>query len=295
MLYDFNLNRCCACPRQCGADRTKEKGFCGLGDKIRIARAAPHYWEEPCISGQNGSGTVFFSGCNLGCAFCQNYEISSGCFGKDVSETRFREILFELKSKGVHNINLVTATPQLPLILPVLSEVKEQLFIPVVYNTGGYEKKTTVEALQDIVDVWLPDMKFFDPDVALKFADAPDYPLIALDAIEKMLENAGNIVIEDGLIKSGVIVRHLVLPGYRKDSINVLKSLSDRFGTKGYYLSLMSQYTPNKSKGTPVRRLTSYEYESVKDVALSLGFEGYFQEKSSAKEEYVPPFDLEGV
>ncbi len=295
MPFDFDLKCCRACPRECGAERTVSAGFCGIGDKIRLAKVMAHFWEEPCISGKNGSGAVFFSGCSLGCLFCQNRVISSGLRGTDISAERFEEIILGLQEKGVHNINLVTASHQLSLIYSSLEKLRPKLNIPIVWNCGGYEKAGIIGALGKIVDIWLPDVKFFSPGLADKYCSAPDYPEIAFDAVGKMLELTGKTVIEDGLMKRGVIVRHLVVPGSRKDSEAVLRELAARFGTEGYLLSLMAQYTPNGVEGTPDRRITTYEYESVKEVALSLGFDGYFQEKSSAKEEYTPEFDMEGV
>lgn len=290
----FDITACRACPRRCGADRTKTVGFCGIGDRIKIARAAPHLWEEPCISGTRGSGAIFFSGCSLGCVFCQNKEISRGIGGCEITAERFAEICFELRSAGVHNINLVTPSHQLPLILPTLREIKKTIGIPIVCNCGGYESPEALSAMRGIVDIYLPDFKFHDPALSEKYAHAKDYPQIAEEAIVEMARQTGRPTFDkDGLLRRGTLVRHLVLPGHRDDSINALGRLRELFAPDEILLSLMSQYTPVGDG--PSRRLTTFEYRSVANVALELGFEGYFQERSSAKEEYTPSFDLTGV
>lgn len=295
MLPDFDPASCTLCPRKCGADRRTGKGVCGGDLSIRIARAAPHFWEEPCISGTRGSGTIFFSGCSLSCLFCQNRTISHGNFGKVVTPRRLEEICLELAEKGVHNLNLVTADHQLPMILPVLMGVKEKVNLPIVWNCGGYESPGMIAALRGIVDVWLPDLKFWDPDLSRRYTGCNDYFPTALGAIRQMADQVGKPRFSDGMLTSGVMVRHLVLPGCRKDSLKLLSCLFESFAPDEILLSLMSQYTPNGVPGTPDRRLTTFEYQSVAEYAETLGFEGYFQEKSSAKEEYTPPFDLEGI
>lgn len=290
----FDITACRACPRRCGVDRTKTVGFCGIGDRIKIARAAPHLWEEPCISGTRGSGAIFFSGCSLGCVFCQNKEISRRGGGCEITAERFAEICFELRSAGVHNINLVTPSHQLPLILPVLREIKKTIGIPIVCNCGGYESLEALSAMRGIVDIYLPDFKFYDPALSEKYAHAKDYPKIAEEAIVEMARQTGRPTFDkDGLLERGTLVRHLVLPGHRDDSINTLRRLRELFAPDEILLSLMSQYTPTGDG--PSRRLTTFEYRSVANVALELGFEGYFQERSSAKDEYTPNFDLTGV
>ncbi len=293
-MYSDMLRHCTFCPRRCGADRTVSVGICGVGDKIKIARAALHFWEEPCISGTRGSGTIFFSGCSLGCVFCQNKKISTGCFGTDITADRFREICFELKAAGAHNINLVTADHQLPLILPILSDIKDELTVPIVFNCSGYESPEMLSALDGIVDVYLPDFKFYDDTLSEKYADAPRYREVAEKAISEMARQTGKPTFSDGILVKGTLVRHLVLPGHRNDSIKVIKRLAEMFDSTEILVSLMSQYTPTGGGG-PSRRLTTFEYESVAAVLEKAGFCGYFQEKSSAKEEYTPPFDLEGV
>ena len=296
----MNLKNCDLCPRNCGVDRTKNVGFCGATDKIKAARAALHFWEEPCISGTRGSGTVFFSGCNLICSYCQNYNISQGSYGKEIPPERLSEIFLELQSQGAHNINLVTPTPYLPQIIRAIDLVKHKIHIPFVFNMGGYEKPETIEILKDYADIFLTDVKYKSPDLAQRYSKAGDYFEYSIAALDKMLSLCGKpFVDENGIMQSGVIVRHLVLPGCRKDSFDVLKCLKDRFGTDCFTLSLMSQYTPNGHlENFPEinRRITSFEYNSVIDEALKLGFDtAYVQEKSSAKEEYTPPFDLTGI
>lgn len=290
----FDITACRACPRHCGVDRTRTVGFCGVGDKIKIARAAPHFWEEPCISGKGGSGAIFFSGCSLGCIFCQNKEISRGGFGVEIEAERFAEICFELKTAGVSNINLVTPSHQLPLILPTLRKIKKDLGIPIVCNCGGYESPEALAAMCGVVDIYLPDFKFYDPALAEKYAHAKDYPQIAEAAIREMARQTGTPTFDkDGMLIRGTIVRHLVIPGHRENSIKVIRRLGEIFSSDDILLSLMSQYTPT-GEG-PSRRLTTFEYRSVADVATEIGFKGYFQERSSAKEEYTPSFDLTGV
>ena len=292
---NFDMKNCTLCPRRCGADRTVSVGVCGIGDRIRVARAALHMWEEPCISGTRGSGAVFFSGCAMKCSFCQNLPISGGCYGADITESRFEEILFELKDAGAHNINLVTASHQLPLIIGTLEKVKKSLGIPIVYNCGGYESPEQLAMLCGIVDVYLPDFKFFGADIAEKYASAPDYREVAERAVAEMVRQTGKCVIENGLLVKGTMVRHLILPGHRDDSKKIVDRLAELFPNREIMLSLMSQYTPVKGGGGPSRRLTTFEYRSVAELVEKYGFDGYFQERSSAKEEYTPPFDLSGV
>lgn len=292
----MDIKNCNLCPRRCGVDRTHGVGFCGIGDKIVVSRAAHHYWEEPCISGSRGAGAIFFSGCSLSCSFCQNKDISRGGHGSAVSPERFAEICFELKATGVHNIELVTASHQIPMIVPTLAEIKKELELPIAWNCGGYESLEALEALCNLVDIYMPDFKFFDPEIAARYAHAPDYPAVAEAAICEMVRQTGSPVFDkDGLLTRGTLVRHLVLPGHRADSIKIIRRLSEIFDPKEILLSLMSQYTPPKDGTEPSRRLTTFEYESVANVALAAGFEGYFQERSSAKEEYTPDFDLTGV
>ena len=291
----LSASPCNLCPRMCGAERNVQPGFCGCGNRIKIARAALHFWEEPCISGSRGSGAVFFSGCTLRCGFCQNYRISSGGYGREISVERLGEIFLELQEQGAHNINLVTATQYLPWVLRALDRAKPHLNIPVVYNCGGYERTETVEALKGYVDIYLPDFKYYSREMSLKYSAAGDYFPVAAKAVRAMIAQTGAPVFEGGLLKKGVVIRHLVLPGGRKDSMNILQWISENLPQGRFLLSLMSQYTPN-GRGGPARRITSFEYGTVVEEALRLGLtEGFMQEKSSAKEEYTPPFDLKGV
>lgn len=297
MKYDFT--KCELCPRKCATDRTNGVGFCGEGVKLRAAKAYLHKWEEPCLSGENGSGTVFFSGCSLKCVFCQNYKISSENFGTAISEERLGEIFLELQAKGAHNINLVSPTHFVPQIISALDSVKGKLAIPVVYNTGGYERTETLKMLDGYIDVYLPDFKYYDNELAKKYSAAGNYFEVVCAAVDEMLRQVGAVQLdENGIIKKGVIIRHLTLPNHRHDSIAVLEEIARRWGTSDILLSLMSQYTPfYKSGDFPEisRRISTFEYNFVLKRAGELGFNGFMQEKSSAKEEYTPDFDLDGI
>ncbi len=295
---DFEVTRCRLCPRACGADRTASPGLCGGTDGIVAARAALHFWEEPCISGTKGSGTVFFSGCHLHCRFCQNHSISAEPEGKRITPARLAEIFLSLQAQGAHNINLVTGSHVLPWILEALDLCRDSLRIPVVYNCGGYETVESIRALEGYVDIFLPDFKFFDAQTARNFANAPDYPEVAQAALSEMLRKAGTPALRDGIMERGVIVRHLVLPGHRKESIALLTHLAERFGTEAFLLSLMAQYTPMQHDACYPelnRRITKMEYNAVMNAAVSLGFQGFFQDKTSASAEYTPDFDLSGL
>lgn len=295
----FDIRKCGLCPRKCGADRTKKAGFCGGGEKVKIARAALHYWEEPCISGEKGSGTVFFSGCPLKCCFCQNFDISAENFGREISTERLGKIFLELQEKGAHNINLVNPTHYVPWIIEALDLVREKLKIPVVYNSGGYETEETLRMIDGYVDIYLPDMKYMSNEISAKYSGAGDYFQIASKALKIMLEQVGKPVFgDDGMLRKGVIVRHLTLPNCRRDSIAVVKWLEENFSPDEILISLMSQYTPfYNSKNFPEinRRISTFEYNAVLSAVEQTGFKGFMQEKSSAKEEYTPVFDLEGV
>lgn len=294
MLYD--PKKCSLCPRNCGADRTKGQGYCKVSDELTVARCAPHFWEEPCISGKNGSGAVFFSGCSMGCVFCQNIAISRGKVGEKISVSRFKEICFELKSLGVHNINLVTPSHFAHILAPALADIRDELAIPVICNCSGYESDEILDLLLPVVDVFLPDLKFFSPEVSKKYANCDNYFEVAIHAVKRMVQKTGKPVFdENGLIQKGTIVRHLVLPGHRKDSLEIIKSLADNFERDEILVSLMSQYVTNGAQGAPSRRLTTFEYESVAKEVEKLGFFGYFQEISSAKVDFIPEFDLKGV
>lgn len=296
MNYDFTS--CKLCPRKCGADRVNGVGFCGVGDKLRVAKAYLHMWEEPCLSGTNGSGTVFFSGCNLRCRFCQNYKISAESFGAEINAERLGEIFSELQDKGAHNINLVTPTHYVPQIIAALDIAKPRLNIPVVYNCGGYESVETLKMLEGYIDIYLPDFKYGDNDIAKKYSAAPDYFQVCTAAIEEMLRQTGAPRFDGDLLQSGVIIRHLTLPTHRFDSVRVLEEIKRRYGTENVLLSLMSQYTPFYKSiefKELSRRISTFEYNFVADKASELGFNGFMQERSSAKEEYTPDFDLYGV
>ena len=291
---------CTLCPRRCGANRHRQPGFCGAADTLLAARAALHFWEEPCISSDQGSGTVFFTHCSLKCCYCQNYAISQQGLGKAIDARRLAAIFMELQQQGAANLNLVTATPWLPWVLPALDEARKQgLSLPVVYNTSGYETVETVKALADYVDVWLADVKYVSPVLAAEYSAAPDYFEVCRAAVAQMLAQTGPLQWDKaGYLQKGVILRHLALPGALRDSLAVLDYMASL--PKGSFIpSLMSQYTPcfkageHKALG---RRISTWEYRQVIDHAVSLGLtEGYMQEKSSAREEYTPPFDLEGV
>lgn len=300
-------HRCTLCPRACGADRAAGHiGFCGADDRLVVARAALHHWEEPCLSGSpddtRGSGTVFFSGCALRCCYCQNYPISQQGVGKVITTEHLAEIFLRLQQEGARNLNLVTATQYLPQVRKALDAARTAgLTLPVVYNTGGYETVETVKALQGYVDIWLTDFKYASADLASRFSSAKDYPAVAEAALRQMLRQTGAPVFDsEGLLQRGVIVRHLALPGCVQDSQAVLQLLAQiqKETDVPFVPSLMSQFTPfyKAAEHGLGRRITTYEYRQVIDAAIRLGLtDGYMQEKSSAREEYTPPFDLEGV
>ena len=287
---------CTLCPRWCGAERTAEAGggFCRMPGGLRVARAMLHHWEEPPISGQNGAGTVFFSGCTLGCVYCQNGDISAGGFGKDISTARLREIFEELIAQGAHNIELVTPTHFLPWILPALTP---RLPVPVVYNCGGYERVETLRALEGLVDVYLPDLKYADGALAAELSGAADYFPVACEAIREMFRQVGPYVQEDGLLTRGVVIRHLVLPGYLDNTRRVLDWIAETFAPGDVLVSLMSQYTPTANMtGRLARRVTAAEYRAAADYMRNCGItDGFVQERTSAEEAYTPAFDGEGV
>lgn len=296
------LKECRLCPRECGVNRLAgQKGRCGaVGEKVKVARAALHYWEEPCISGSRGSGAVFFSYCPLGCVYCQNREISRGDAGKEIPVSRLAEIFLELQGKQAHNINLVTPTHYVPQIVLALREAKEKgLSIPVVFNCGGYEKPETLKLLEGLVDVWLPDFKYVSTEHAAKYSGAADYLENAKAALSEMARQAGEPVFDiHGIMTRGVIVRHLVLPGMSKESKKILRYLHRTYGDR-IYLSIMSQFTPLENvRDYPEidRTVTESEYENLLDFAMNIGIENaYIQEGGTADESFIPPFDCEGV
>lgn len=294
---------CTLCPRRCGLDRARAPGPCGGTDRLRVARAALHFWEEPCISGQGpkapGSGTVFFSGCSLHCCFCQNYAISEQLAGKEISEGRLAEIFLSLQRQGAANLNLVTGTHYLPGILQGLKLARPALSLPVAWNCSGYETEETVRRLQGQVQLFLPDLKYFDPALSGRFSHATDYFFYASRAIRQMIRQVGPPVFDgSGLLRSGVLIRHLVLPGHRQDSLKLLDWMAEALPKGSFLLSLMCQYTPYRP--LPYRelnrRLSTFEYDQVTQRALQLGFtQAYTQQRTAAKEEYTPDFDLTGV
>ncbi|NLD88593.1 MAG: radical SAM protein [Clostridiales bacterium] len=290
---------CNQCPRNCSALRRENEGdgYCRMGYLPRIARAALHFWEEPCISGTRGSGTVFFSGCSLGCIYCQNYELSQEDYGEVISVKHLADIFKRLEDIGAHNINLVNPTHYVHSISEALDIYKSG--IPIVYNTSGYDSVETLRCLEGLVDVYLPDFKYTDKALADKLSGASDYPETACEAIDEMYRQVGGVRLDsDGIIEKGVIIRHLVLPGFVTKSIQTLRLIKERF-PDDIYISVMSQYTPagnTEGFNTLSRRLTSREYERVLEEVDLCGFRhGFFQELSSANEEYIPDFDLTGI
>ena len=295
------LKECHLCPRNCGVDRLAgQKGFCGVDAGIMVARAALHMWEEPCISGKEGSGAVFFSGCSLGCAFCQNRTISKGQSGKVITVEHLAELFLDLQAQKANNINLVTAGHFLPQVRDALILAKEQgLTIPVVYNSSGYEKAEMLRYLEGLVDIYLPDLKYLEADLAGKYSHAKDYPEVAMKALEEMVRQVRTPEFDErGMMKKGVIVRHLLLPGHVRNSKKVLEYLYGTYGDQ-IYISLMNQYTPMPAmKDDPQlsRKVTDREYDRLLDHAISFGVTNCFiQEGETAKESFIPKFDGEGV
>lgn len=289
--------KCNICPRNCDVDRSTEKGYCGMGEEMYLARAAKHFWEEPPISGTKGSGTVFFSGCSLGCVYCQNYEISHEKKGKAVSEQELSDIFDRLISDGVHNINLVNPTHYVVKIRNVLQNKKPS--VPVIYNSSGYEKRNTLKSLRGLIDVYLPDLKYITEERSLKYSDAENYFAYASKALIEMKKQCPeNIYDEDGIIRKGLIVRHLILPRNTNQSIKILEWIADNLGTDTA-ISIMSQYTPyGKIDGIAElqRRVTDREYDKVLFAAEDMGFTEIFtQERTSASEAFIPDFDFTGI
>lgn len=292
--------RCMLCPRRCGADRAAgELGACRMPDTVYVARAALHFFEEPPISGKNGSGTVFFTGCPLGCVFCQNRTISRRREsvpppGEPLSVEALAALFLRMQAAGAHNLNLVTPTHYADRIAAALRLAKPELTIPVVYNTGGYELPETLRLLEGLVDIYLPDFKYVSPALSGAYSAAPDYAERARAAIAEMYRQVGRVVLSGGLMKKGLIVRHLVLPGCRADSVAVLRELAELLPVEDFYLSLMRQYTPEfappQAPANLHRRLTTFEYDSVARVAEELGFSGFFQERGSANAAFTPDF-----
>lgn len=299
-----NMNKyenCLLCPRKCGINRrTGQTGVCGVSSEIKVARAALHYWEEPCISGKRGSGAVFFSGCSLHCVFCQNREISDGKEGKVISKERLSDIFMELEGKGANNINLVTPGQYIPDIVWAVNNARSRgMKLPIIYNTSGYENVTELKLLEGIVDVYLPDFKYMDSTLSAMYSRAKDYPSVAKQALSEMVRQQPDVVIDDatGLLQKGVIVRQLLLPGHVNDAKAVLKYLYDTYHDH-VYISMMSQFTPIALKDYPEinRTVTRREYERLVDYALEIGITNAFiQEGDVAKDSFIPAFDCEGV
>lgn len=299
-----NMNKyenCLLCPRKCGINRrTGQTGVCGVSSEIKVARAALHYWEEPCISGKRGSGAVFFSGCSLHCVFCQNREISDGKAGKVISKERLSDIFMELADKGANNINLVTPGQYIPDIVWAVNDAKSRgMKLPIIYNTSGYENVTELKLLEGIVDVYLQDFKYMDSTLSARYSRAKDYPSVAKQALSEMVRQQPDVVIDDatGLIQKGVIVRQLLLPGHVNDAKAVLKYLYDTYHDH-VYISMMSQFTPIALKDYPEinRTVTKREYERLVNYALEIGITNAFiQEGDVAKDSFIPAFDCEGV
>ncbi|MDP4091068.1 MAG: radical SAM protein [Bacillota bacterium] len=295
------LESCNLCPRKCGVNRLRgEKGFCGAGVEVKVSRAALHHWEEPCVSGTAGSGTVFFSNCNLKCVFCQNSDISQCDTGKNISNDRLADIFLELQDKGALNINLVTPTHYVPQIMEAIDTARNKgLGLPVLYNCSGYETIETIKALSGYIDVYLPDIKYFSSKYSMKYSNAPDYFKYASEAVKEMVEQVGTPTFdENGTIRRGVIIRHMMLPGLLFDSKKIMDFIYGTFGDE-VFISIMNQYTPNhRSHLYPEidRPLKAEHYKSLIDYALSIGVKnGFIQEEGTSSKVFIPPFNLEGV
>ena len=289
--------KCNICPRKCNVEREKEKGICGMPDGFVVARASKHFWEEPPVSGKNGSGTVFFSGCNLGCVYCQNYEISHCGKGKEISDSRLTEIFDELIASGVHNINLVNPTHYALRLKKVIEEYRSS--VPVVYNSSGYERVSTLKSLEGLIDIYLPDLKYIREDRAGKYSNAPDYFNCASKAlIEMKRQQPENIYDSEGIMQKGLIVRHLILPKNTNQSIDILSWIKNNLG-EDTTVSLMSQYTPYgkvEEYKELQRKITAREYEKVLSAAENMGFKNLFmQDFDSSDEKFIPDFDFTGI
>lgn len=286
--------KCVLCPIKCEIDRNERPGLCGASRYPKIASVMPYLWEEPCISGSKGSGAVFFSGCNLKCVFCQNYELNDGTAGKEATPDRLAEIFLALEKAGLHNINLVTPAPHLGTIIPAIRIAKQKgLRIPIVYNTNAYETKKAIHALDGLVDIYMPDFKYYSDKLAERFSSAPNYYAIALEAITEMFKQVGHLSINnEGLADKGLLIRHLVLPNCIGDSRKILDTIYKSFGADTY-LSLMRQYAPTENvRNFPLnRKLTDGEYERITEYCISLGFKNvYLQDADSASLSYTPDF-----
>lgn len=298
-MFNSELLRSCKlCPKKCGANRISgDIGYCGASRDVRVARCALHFWEEPPISGTNGSGTVFFSNCPLKCVYCQNKKISADGFGCDISTPRLSDIFLELKELGAHNINLVSPTQYMPHIVEAVNSARNSgLHIPIVYNTGGYELTESIDALKDTVDIYLTDFKYMDENISRAFSHSHDYPKFAISSLRAMVKNLGKLEFNGDIMRRGVIVRHLLLPGYLENAKRVVEYLYKTYGDD-IYLSLMNQYTP--VSGVPKQintRVSDDDYERLLDYAADLGVSQCFiQLDGAAQDTYIPDFDLSGV
>lgn len=295
------LKDCTLCPRNCHVDRTSGRtGYCKATDELVVARAALHMWEEPCISGEEGSGAVFFSGCAVGCVYCQNHNIAKGLTGKKITIARLADIFLELQEKGANNINLVTPSHYVPQIKEALDTARKKgLHLPIVYNCSGYEKKETLKLLENYVDIYLPDFKYKNSEPAKRYSNCPEYFPHACEALKEMVRQAGEPEFDEwGIMKKGVIVRHLMLPGYLEDSKQIISYLYKTYGDH-IYISIMNQYTPLQyvEKYPEInRKVTEEEYNELVDYAIGLGVEnGFIQEGETASESFIPEFNEEGV
>ena len=295
-MSEIHTNSCLLCPRACGADRAHGKtGVCGMPDTLYVSRIAPHLWEEPPISGSRGSGTIFFTGCNLRCVFCQNRTISREGVGHPMTEEALAERMLALQEQGVHNINLVTPTHYTARLARLLEKVKPLLRIPVVWNSSGYESPEVLRRMEGLVDIYLPDFKYISPELSAAYSSAPDYAARATEALVEMHRQVGGITFDgEGMAQKGMIVRHLVLPGCRADSIAVLRHLASILPPSDVRVSVMWQYTPDFAQDSPHknlhRRVTAFEYESVLAEAARLGLEGYRQGRDAATRAFTPEF-----
>lgn len=292
------MEKCNICPKNCNIDRKSSRGFCKMPDKIFVAKHMLHKWEEPCISGKGGAGAIFLSGCNLKCVYCQNKAISRGATGKEYDTNELLSIIHSLAEDGAECIEFVTPTHYTRALVPILREARKSIDLPFVWNSGGYESTETLRSLEGLIDIYMPDVKYFSGELSGAYSNAEDYFPVASDAICEMLRQVGAPQYnENGMLERGVIMRHLVLPGCREDSISLLTEISKKISPKSVILSLMSQYTPDfydiadGGYKNLTRRLTTYEYSSVLRAAESLGFDGYFQGRESATAAYTPNFN----
>lgn len=293
------LKQCTLCPRKCKVNRYLQKGFCGANSNIKLAHYSLHEWEEPIISGENGSGTIFFSNCNLKCIFCQNRKISELGYGKEITIKRLQEIMLELQNKGAHNINLLTPTHYVPQIIETISPIKNKsLNIPIVYNTSSYENVETIKMLNGIVDIYLADLKYFDSSLGEKYSHCSDYFMVASQAIEEMYKQIGKPIMKNNLLKKGIIVRVLILPGHINDAKKCIKYLYEKY-RNNIFISIMNQYTPMqilKEYPNLNRKLNNDEYDEVINYACDLGItKAFIQEGETASKSFIPQFNCDNI